>query len=81
MKVSVEISMYPLLEEYGTPILQFIENLKAHKSLEIRTNTMSTQIFGDYGTVMDVIKTEMEAIFLTEDTVIMVVKFVNKNLG
>ena len=81
MKVSVEISMYPLLEEFGTPILKFIENLKENDSLEIKSNSMSTQIFGEYGTVMDVLKSEMEKVFLSEDTVVMVMKFVNKDLN
>ncbi len=30
MKISVEISMYPLIEEFETPILQFIERLRNH---------------------------------------------------
>jgi len=80
MNLSVEISMYPLNQEYGTPILQFIERLKSYKELEIRSNTMSTQIFGEYGMVMDVIKKEMKSTFLTEDAVVMVMKFVNKDL-
>ncbi len=80
MNLSVEISMYPLNQEYGTPILQFIERLKSYKDLEIRSNTMSTQVFGEYGMVMDVIKEEMQSAFLTEDAVVMVMKFINKDL-
>jgi len=80
MSLSVEISMYPLNQEYGTPILQFIERLKPYKELEIRSNTMSTQIFGEYGMVMDIIKEEMKSAFLTKDTVVMVMKFVNQDL-
>ncbi len=80
MSLSVEISMYPLNQEYGTPILKFIERLKTNKDLEIRSNTMSTQVFGEYGMVMDVIKEEMKSAFLTEDAVVMVMKFVNKEL-
>lgn len=72
--------MYPLNQEYGTPILQFIKRLKTYKDLEIRSNTMSTQVFGEYGMVMDVIKEEMKSAFLTEDAVVMVMKFVNKDL-
>ncbi len=80
MNLSVEISMYPLNQEYGTPILQFIERLKSYKDLEIRSNTMSTQVFGEYGMVMDVIKEEMQSAFLKEDAVVMVMKFINKDL-
>lgn len=80
MNLSVEISMYPLNQEYGTPILQFIKQLKTYKGIEIRSNTMSTQVFGEYGMVMDVIKEEMKSAFLREDAVVMVMKFVNKDL-
>ena len=72
--------MYPLNQEYGTPILQFIERLKSYKELEIRSNTMSTQIFGEYGMVMDTIKEEMKSAFLTKDAIVMVMKFVNQDL-
>lgn len=64
MKISVEISMYPLIEEFETPILQFIERLRNHPGLLVRTNSMSTQVFGEFeelsGTLMSEIKTSFE---------------------
>jgi len=52
MHISVEISYYPLNEEYKKPILQFIEALKENKNLLVRTNTMATQVFGEFEDVM-----------------------------
>ena len=46
MKTSVEISYYPLNEEYTKPIEKFLEALRSYKEIKIITNGMSTQIFG-----------------------------------
>ena len=80
MKVSVEISFYPLHEEFGTPILKFIDKLNGYNELTVSTNTMSTQIFGDYGTVMDALKNEIHTSFSEEEIAVMVLKIVNKDL-
>jgi len=48
MKASIEISMYPLDKGYVKQILGFIEGLNQRTDVEVRTNTMSTQIFGEY---------------------------------
>ena len=55
MKISAEISLYPLDSEYIQIILDFIESLKKNPNLEIVTNGMSTQIFGDIDEVMPTI--------------------------
>jgi len=80
MKISVEVSMYPLQKDYEKPILDFIAQLNTYENLQVQTNTMSTQIFGDYDVVMQAIQNEMKQAFLTEDTVLMVMKFANKDL-
>ncbi len=80
MKVSVEISFYPLHEEFGTPILQFIDKLNGYNDLTVETNNMSTQIFGEYGIVMDVLKKEIQTSFSEEEIAVMVLKIVNKDL-
>ena len=81
MKISVEISMYPLDAEYGTPILKFIERLRQHEGLTVQTNNMSTQVFGPYGAVMAALQGEMKKSFEENDTVAMVMKVVNLDLG
>ena len=63
MKLSVEVSMYPLKDEYIPVIKNFIDRVNAHDSLKVITNTMSTQIFGDYDLVMDVMRNEMRRSF------------------
>ena len=80
MNISVEISMYPLTEAYESPILQFIEQLHQHPNLKIRTNTMSTQIFGKYEVVMEALTPEIRKAFMAEPTTIMVMKIINADL-
>ena len=81
MKASVEISMYPLGANYGTPILKFIERMNAYGGLRIETNGMSTQIFGAYDEIMSALTKEMKKSFEEEETVVMVMKVVNLNLA
>ena len=52
MDVGVEISLYPLHQQYIEPIKDFIERINAEGDLRIITNSMSTQIFGDFDKVM-----------------------------
>lgn len=80
MNISVEISKYPLAESYEEPILQFIAQLNATEGLVVQTNTMSTQVFGEYKLVMDTLTAAMESSFADPRAVVMVVKFINKDL-
>ncbi|TAK47900.1 MAG: hypothetical protein EPO28_01630 [Saprospiraceae bacterium] len=80
MKVSLEISMYPLDQHYGTPVLQFIERLRRNSSLVVHSNNMSTQVFGEYDEVMAALTKEMKDSFQENDTVAMVLKVVNSDL-
>ena len=72
--------MYPLDDQYGTPILAFIERLKSAEGVVVKTNTMSTQVFGPYEVVMKLLEKEMKAAFDCDKTVVMVAKFVNEDL-
>ncbi len=80
MKASVEISMYPLEKEYGSPILRFIERLRRHEGLIVNTNTMSTQIFGDYDEIMMALSKEVKATFEEGTDTVMVLKIANLDL-
>jgi uncharacterized protein YqgV (UPF0045/DUF77 family) len=74
MDVGVEISLYPLNQQYIPPIKDFIERLNAEGGLRIVTNAMSTQIFGDYDTVMQRLVREMRTSFANQDKAIFVMK-------
>ena len=80
MDCSVEISMYPLKEDFKPSIIQFIKNLRKYPFLKVDTNGMSTQVFGDYKRVMNAINTEMENTFLNEHSVVFNLKVINSDL-
>lgn len=81
MKASVEISMYPLKKSYEEAIIKFIERLNKNENLEVKTNTMSTQIFGDYDEIMTTLTREMKRSFQEEKAVVMVLKIINMDLS
>lgn len=81
MKLSVEISKYPLNQDYIPFIKDFIDRLNAHEGLKVITNTMSTQIFGEYDLVMNVLNQEIKKSYETFGKAIFVCKFINGDLS
>ena len=74
IETGVEISLYPLAEEFIPPIQAFIDRLNTHEGLKVVTNSMSTQVFGDYDRVMEVLTREMRATFADGRKAIFVMK-------
>ncbi len=79
MKISVEISYYPLTEEYIQPIKSFIERLREDEHLVVNTNGMSTQVFGEYDQVFSTITREIKKSFELPHS-IFVMKIINNDL-
>ncbi len=79
MKISVEISYYPLKVEYIPQIKDFIGRMKSHGDLEVNSNTMSTQVFGDYDMVMKALTDEIGKSFDLPHSVF-VLKIINSDL-
>ena len=79
MKVSVDISYYPLKDEFIPHILDFIERLNKHQHIVAQTNGMSTQVFGDYFKVMNVLVQEIHKSFELPHSVF-VLKVINADL-
>jgi uncharacterized protein YqgV (UPF0045/DUF77 family) len=80
MKLSVEISKYPLAEDYIGPIKGFIEQLNHYPDIKVITNTMSTQLFGDYDQVMHALQQCIKSSFSQYGKVIFVCKFIHGDL-
>ena len=81
MKTTIEISKYPLNEDYEPPILDFINRLNANENLIIKTNATSTQISGDYDEVMGILQKEIKTSFEKYGKAIFVMKVLNGDLG
>lgn len=80
MQLSVEISKYPLADDYITPIKGFIEQLNTYPDLKVLTNTMSTQVFGDYDEVMQALQACIKWSFEHYGKVVFVCKFIHGDL-
>ncbi len=65
MEIGVEISLYPLAEDFGPRIKAFLERLRAAGRFKVVTSSLSTQVFGDYDEVVGALAREMRAV-LTE---------------
>jgi uncharacterized protein YqgV (UPF0045/DUF77 family) len=79
MKISIDISYYPLRPEFVTPILDFINRLKQYENIKAVKNGISTQVFGEYYDVMTAITTEIYKSFEVPHSVF-VLKIINADL-
>ena len=75
MEIAVEISMYPLTEQYLAPIQDFIDTLRANPKLHVLTNTMSTQVLGEYDVVWDALREAMRGSLEAGPRAVFVTKF------
>jgi hypothetical protein len=84
LKLSIEISMYPLDPDYVPPIQNFIDHLNKFDNLKIITNAMSTQVAGDYDIVSSAVNTAIKntmSEFGTDNKkVVFVTKWLNTDL-
>jgi uncharacterized protein YqgV (UPF0045/DUF77 family) len=66
MNITVEISMYPLREDYIDQVLGFLERLSKNDKIHIRVNALSTQVQGDTHVVMNALRDAIAATFSDE---------------
>jgi uncharacterized protein YqgV (UPF0045/DUF77 family) len=63
MEIGIEISLYPLAEQFAPEIHDFIARLEAAADLKVVSGSMSTQIFGEYERVFETLRRELRASF------------------
>ena len=81
MRVAVDISLYPLADDFIPPIKDVIERLNANSSVKVVTNSMSTQIRGEYDVVMAVLNQEIKKTFDQCPKAVFAIKILNNPLG
>lgn len=81
MRITVEMSLYPLQGAPIEKILSFIETIADDPRLEVVVNQMSTQLRGELGAVMQVLETAMQRSFAGGGPQALVVKFLNADLA
>jgi uncharacterized protein YqgV (UPF0045/DUF77 family) len=80
MRVTVEMSLYPLADQALDKILGFIDTLRGDPRLEVVVNQMSTQLRGELGVVLEVLRKAIERSFGGGGSQALVVKFLNADL-
>ena len=79
MEISVDISLYPLQAGYEKPILAFIAALEKEQSVDVVRNELSTQVHGEYHTIMQLLEKEILSVFDEIPHSIFVMKLVGNN--
>ncbi len=78
MKISIELSLYPLaMDNFKSEIWAFIKRLRQVDGLTVVTNGMSTQVFGDYDLAVTNIMREIKHVHSTTNAAVFVCKFIN----
>lgn len=77
MKISVEVSLYPLADGYLDIIKATVERLAEAEEIAVKTNSMSTQLTGEFESIMKVLQSEILQTFQNTDKAVFVCKFLN----
>ncbi len=75
MKVSIDISMYPLTADFKDPIKDFIRVLRKSPFV-VEENGLSTQVFGHYLEIMEYLNEHIHQALLNEKNCVFVLKIV-----
>lgn len=78
MKISVELTLTPLQDDFEQPIINFIKRLRA-SGLTILENPLSTQVFGEYDKVMELLTNEVKDAFELIDNGLLLMKIVKSD--
>ena len=75
LKISVELTFSPLIADYEKHIKEFIKKLR-YSGLTVKENPLSTQVYGDYDIVMNLVQAEMKSALENVDSGLLFMKIV-----
>ena len=78
MKISVELTMLPLQDNFEEPIKAFIKRLRNSK-FTVLENPLSTQVYGEYDEVMAFLRKEIKTSFENEEHILVNLKVVKSD--
>lgn len=81
MKISLEISLYPLNNNFLIIIQDIVKRLNNDVNVTCVTNTMSTQVFGEFDDVMHLLNETVRYSFETYGKQVFVAKFLNSDVN
>ena len=80
MRVTAEMSLYPLAGQPLEKILAFIDTVRRDERLEVVVNQLSTQVRGELHDVMAMLTTAIERSFGAGGSQALVLKILNADL-
>lgn len=78
MDISVDLTLSPLQGDYEKHVIDFIKALR-NSEFTVLENPLSTQIFGDYDTLMHFLNKEIKRSFEKTDISVLTMKVVKTN--
>jgi uncharacterized protein YqgV (UPF0045/DUF77 family) len=78
MNISVELTLTPLQDDFETPIINFIKQLRASE-FTVMENPLSTQIYGDYDGIMKLLTDEVKTAFENSTNILLTMKIVKSD--
>ncbi|MAP80226.1 MAG: hypothetical protein CL526_03965 [Aequorivita sp.] len=78
MNISVELTLSPLQDDYEPSIINFIKNLR-NSGLTVLENPLSTQVYGDYDVVMNLLQKEMKTALEAVERGLLYIKIVKSD--
>ena len=81
MRITVELSLYPLAPDFVGHITDFILELRREPGLELVTNQMSTQVRGEFDAVLAAVGRCTRAAMERVHPVVLVAKLLNADLN
>ena len=80
MKISVELTLTPIQDDYEPAIINFIKKMR-ESGLNVKENPLSTQVYGEYNEVMNVLNKEIKNTFEAIERGLMYIKIVKSDLS
>ena len=78
MNVSIDLTLSPLQDDYEKHVINFIKRLRTSE-FTVLENPLSTQIYGDYDTLMPFLTQEIKHSFAEVDISVLQMKIVKTN--
>jgi uncharacterized protein YqgV (UPF0045/DUF77 family) len=78
MKISVELTLTPIQDDFEPVIIDLIKALRA-SGLTVLENPLSTQVYGEYDMVMNVLQKEVKTAFEAMDRGLLHMKLVKSD--
>lgn len=78
MKISIELTLLPLQNDFEEHIIAFIKKLRA-SNFTVLENPMSTQIYGEYDTLMPFLTEEIKTSFENQNNTVINLKIVKSD--